>query len=393
MSSKSYEVPVEPDVMKWARESAGRAIGDVAKRLAVDVELVKEWECGRQNPTINQLRNLAKYYQRPADAFLLLEPPQEPPLPHDFRTLPKRGQVSFHAETLFAIRKARRLQEIALELKGAFKGNFVDKIGKVENFNESELVAAKARSLLEIDLQAQSQWKDNSVALKQWIKLIESKMDIIVIQIPMPIEDARAFALRGGGYPIIVLNTKDSQNARIFSLFHELGHVLLNEDGICNLEGDLGSEGFCNNFAGAFLVPKEELLKNQIVANNASNADWPDKSLKSLSKIFKVSEEVVLRRLLTFGFTTREYYKAKRQEWVSIEERRQIEKEKRLNEQQEKQSARRNVARECIQRNGESIVSLILESYYENKLTKYDISSYLEVNLKHLPKIEKTLWS
>ncbi len=390
MSSKSYEVPVEAGVMKWARESAGRTIGDVAKRLAVDEELVNGWECGRKKPTISQLRSLAKYYQRPTDAFLLMVPPQEPPLPHDFRTLPNKERTSLHAETFFALRKARRLQEIASELKGDFKGILLDKI---DNLSDAELVAAKAREYLGIDPQIQSQWKDNSAALKQWIKLIESKMDIIVIQIPMPIEDARAFALRGKGYPIIVLNTNDSKNARIFSLFHELGHVLLDEDSICNLEGDLGSEGFCNNFAGAFLVPKDELLKSQIVVSRNSNENWSDKSLKSLSRSFKVSEEVVLRRLLKFGLTTKEYYKSKRQEWAILEEQRRIEKETRQKETQEKQTIRRNVARECIQRNGESIVSLILESYYADKLTKYDISSYLEVNLKHLPKIEKTLWA
>ena len=79
------------------------------------------------------------------------------------------------------------------------------------------------RNLLGIELQVQSNWKDNADALKQWIKLVES-IDVIVIQTPIPIEDARAFSLRGDGYPIIVLNITDSKNARIFSLFHELGH-------------------------------------------------------------------------------------------------------------------------------------------------------------------------
>ncbi|MHB8118077.1 MAG: helix-turn-helix domain-containing protein [Methanothrix sp.] len=390
--------------MKWARESGGRTIGDVATRLAVDEEHVIGWESGKKSPTITQLRTLAKYYQRPSDAFLLSEPPIEPPLPHDFRNLPNGRRQPFHAETMFALRKARRLQSIAWDLKGKFHGDLFNKIGNVKKSDDPESIAGKVRNFLGIELQTQSKWKDDADALKQWIKLIEST-DIIVIQIPMPIEDARAFSLVGDGHPIIVLNILDSKNARVFSLFHELGHIILNEGGICDPSGNSEKlsknrsiEEFCNRFAGAFLVPKDDLLSNHLVLGRNPDDEWAEKSIQSLSRNFKVSKEVILRRLLIFKYTSSEFYNGKRWEWIARDEQMQREKEKKREEQkslegQEKRGGGRNVARECIQRNSEPIVSLILESYYDNKLNKCDIANYLEVNLKHLPKIEKTLWS
>jgi hypothetical protein len=60
---------------------------------------------------LTQARILAAYFKRPLAAFLLAEPPPEPPLPRDFRTLP-HGKDRFERDTRLAIRKARRLQSV-----------------------------------------------------------------------------------------------------------------------------------------------------------------------------------------------------------------------------------------------------------------------------------------
>lgn len=404
MPNKSFEVPVEPAVMKWARESAGRTIEDTAKRLGADKELINGWELGKKNPTIAQLRTLTKYYQRSLDVFLLSEPPTEPLLPCDFRNLPTGAHPPFHAETRFALRKALRLQSVSAELKGKFQGEIFSKLGNVAVSDDPELIADEVRHALGADIEGAPKCKDEGDALKQWIKIIEG-MDIIVTQMPMPIGDVRAFSLVGDARPIIVLNVSDYKNARIFSLFHELGHILIKEGGICDpwsypeiCSPKKSVEAFCNRFAGAFLVPKECLIKHPQVISKENKNVWSEKSLQSLSKSFKVSKEVILRRLLIFGYTTHEFYNEKRRDWAILEEQKQKEKEKQNQEEdQDNKKTRggggRNVARECIQQNGAPIVSLILESYYDNRLNKCDVADYLEVSLKHLPKIEKALWS
>ena len=48
----------------------------------------------------------------------------------------------------------------------------------------------------------------------------------------MPIEDARGFALADANPKIIVVNSKDQIEARIFTLLHEFAHILLGETSI-----------------------------------------------------------------------------------------------------------------------------------------------------------------
>ena len=68
--------------------------------------------------------------------------------------------------------------------------------------------------------------------------IIEDK-NILVFQISMPVEDARGFAIADETPAIIVVNSKDHIEARVFSLMHEFGHILLKESGISLPENTL----------------------------------------------------------------------------------------------------------------------------------------------------------
>jgi len=386
--SQSFEAQVEPSVLVWARESAGRTIDKVALKLDVDEHLIKNWESGNEKPTFNQLRILSYYYKRPISAFLLSEPPKEPLL-HDFRELPGEKKVSLQPKTRFAMRRARRLQSLAVELKGEIHN---DKFNKILDMNDvdPESFANNVRNALGIDILKQSEWKKDIDALNKWVKTIEA-LDILVLQLSMPIEDARAFSFTDGGIPVIAINTQDAINARIFSLFHELGHVLLNKGGVCDLSIDWenihgGSipvkdlEVFCNHFAGAILVPKKDLLNHALVIGKTKQDQWSNRSLGTLANDFKVSREVVLRRLLIFDIVSEEFYKDKRAEW-------------RNKPSKKPGGGGQDIAKLCIQRNGSPFVSLILESFRNKNITKSDVADYLDINLKHLPNVERALGS
>jgi len=81
-------------------------------------------------------------------------------------------------------------------------------------------------------------------------------------------------------------------------------------------------EVFCNHFAGAVLVPKSDLLYHRLVREVPPFVvEWPDNILQELADDFKVSRETVLRRLLVFARTTRDFYMRKRREWKRNRER------------------------------------------------------------------------
>lgn len=390
MPSKSFEVRVEPAVLKWARDSAGWTAEEVGEKLDKNHRLIESWESGDKSPTINQLRFLANCYKRPLAALLLPRPPEELPLPHDFRNLQGRTASRLSPKIMLVMRRARRLQSIAKELKEEPLIEAAQRIGHATVNDDPELVAQKIRGLLGIDIQTQLEWEDNKEALDQWIYSIEA-LGILVFQMSMPIEDARAFSLLDNELPVIVINTRDfSLNAKIFSLFHELGHILLNKDGICDPGGypessanAKSTEVFCNQFAGAVLIPMNRLLNDNRVRDIKGIHDWQDRTLGSLSKDFKVSKEVVLRRLLLARLTSNEFYDSKRKVWMTSDEKRQ--------NKGHGGKGGRDYPKECIHQVGVPLVSLILNSYRDKKITKSDVADYLEISLKYLPDIERNL--
>jgi transcriptional regulator with XRE-family HTH domain len=90
----SDRIPVIPDVLKWARESAGLDPARAAKLVGVSETTLERWETGELQPTIKQLRKAAAKYHRPLAVLLLPEPPHDFDAMRDFRRLePMAGPV------------------------------------------------------------------------------------------------------------------------------------------------------------------------------------------------------------------------------------------------------------------------------------------------------------
>jgi len=51
-------IPLNPQSLKWARESANLLIEDVADRMKKDPAAIEEWENGISSPTCVQLEKL-----------------------------------------------------------------------------------------------------------------------------------------------------------------------------------------------------------------------------------------------------------------------------------------------------------------------------------------------
>ena len=76
---------VNPDLLKWARNSLGLSIIEVAQRIHKSPAVVEDWESGQSHPTFNQLELLAdSVYRRPVAVFFFPAPPEEPSVAHDF---------------------------------------------------------------------------------------------------------------------------------------------------------------------------------------------------------------------------------------------------------------------------------------------------------------------
>jgi len=297
-------------VLRWARETAGMAVANVAARLGVTSDTVARWESGERPLSIGRLEALAHLYRRPLAALLLPGPPEAAPFPHDFRMLPSDEKVPLSRETLFAVREARRIQNVAKEL-AADLAQPPGVVPPTELGAEPVGLAAREREHIGITISEQMSWRKPSVALKRWREALE-KLNVLILQFSMPVEDARGFSLPDDIAPAIVLNSQDAQSARAFTLFHEYAHLLRGSSAMCI--PDIGTsasvasepdEAFCNAFAGAFLVPAEP-LRQALAGGTPDNA-----AAERLATEFSVSRHVVLRRLRALGFLSRSAFESK----------------------------------------------------------------------------------
>ena len=377
MASKTQDIPVASSVLRWARETIGKTTADVARRLDMSENIVLKWESGEKTPTLAQIRQLAKFYKRPLAAFFLPHPPSEPAPPADFRTLPRTLKKPFSEKMLLALRRTRRLQSLVAELATASDQRMEAGIGEASLSDDPEDLASRTRESIRVPIKEQLSWKKESDALAEWKKAVEA-LGILVSELSFPIEEGRAFSLADKASPVIVVNSNDAIHGRIFSLFHEYGHLLLGQSGICDLtEEGKSVERFCNRFAGGFLVPKGALVENEVTKNHTGGSRWSDEELLRLTQEFKVSREVILRRFLILGLTDEAFYQRKRAEW-----------EIQLKEQTKRRMGRRIPARQCLRQNGVPFVSLALEAAHQDKITYRDLSDYLSISLKHLPTVE-----
>jgi Zn-dependent peptidase ImmA (M78 family) len=383
MSGKSFSVSVEPTILIWARESIGLSVDEVVKKIrGITINTIKGWETvgSTVKPTFAQIEKLSKIYKRPLSAFLLPAPPKEPPFPKDFRTLPSEEKQLLKPKTHLAVRRARRFQYSAIELIKEL-GEESKKISIRANLSDDpEILAEEVRMQFGIKGFPSRVSLTKETALDEWIKILENN-GILVFQISITMnKEIRGFSLIDENAPAIVLQRSDETSAKIFTLFHELAHLLLREGGICDLEeSDISHEKFCNHFAGAFLVPKNELLGHSVVQAHPRMEEWPDNLLKKLAWYFKVSPEVILRRLLTLGRTSKKYYLKKHKEWKS---------------KYKKPFGRKDEKTEikvCLQERGKKYTSMVFDAYERRKIDEMRTADYLGVTSDKIPKVKEAI--
>ena len=373
---------INPAMADWARTTANITVEAAAKRLGIQVETLLAWETGAGQPSIPQLRRLAKLYHRPVAAFYLPAPPRNFAVAKDFRRLPDEPPRAYSTALLFAVRVADYRRDVVLELEPDMPP--VGFVGSATGDERPEDLAARAREFLGVSLEDQHAWKDHYAALNGWKNALE-ELGVLVFHFSgVDPREVRGFSISERVLPVIALNGSDAPNGRIFTLLHELGHQLLGEGGSCDLAElthptgpALPVEVLCNAFAGAVLVPGDALLADPVVARAAAATTWTDEDLDRLATGFRVSREVLLRRLLTLGRTSLDFYRQWRATLPT--------------EHKQKATGRAGVAVMTVRDVGKPFARLVIDAYRSNMLTGGDVSELLGIRLRHLPAVEVRL--
>ncbi|MBI4964690.1 MAG: ImmA/IrrE family metallo-endopeptidase [Desulfomonile tiedjei] len=378
---KSVQALIAPELLVWARNRAGFTVEQVAKKLSVRPERLEEWESGAKHPTINQLRQLAQIYKRPLAVFYLSAPPLDFDPLRDYRSIWGRTRETESPELKLEIRRAWSRRDIALDLYQSLEGEPPSFSLEVDASEGPEHLANRIRSILGVTRELQSGFPHDYEAYNWWRSALE-RLGLLVFQASgVDLSEMRGFSISERPFPVIVVNVKDSPVARIFTMLHELVHIVQLEGGLCDLEESRGhprtqdGEVFSNRVAGEILVPREDLLKEQIVTRRGFSDFWPNEEIVELAHAFRVSQEVLVRRLLICGLTTDDFYQQKRAEWRQY--KRPV------------SSGGPQPYRKVISTVGTTFVRLVLTNYYQENITARDVSDFLNVRLRHLGRIER----
>ncbi|MCJ7563848.1 MAG: XRE family transcriptional regulator [Candidatus Aminicenantes bacterium] len=375
---------VKPELLVWARESAGLSIELVSKKNHTNPDKIAEWESGKTPLTITQLRNLAEIYKRPLAVFYLSTPPKKFKVPHDYRKLYGDKNKSLSPQLLYEIRRAQERRSNAIELYELI-GEKIPPFDLSASLDEDPAQLSKVlRSKLGIEIGEQFDWISTYQAYNKWRRAIEN-LGVLVFQAQrIPKNEMRAFSISEKQLPLIVLNSSDDVTPRIFSIIHELVHLVLSDEGLCDIDDtNLTTEIFCNRVAGEVLVPTETLRLEKIFNDVSEGKSLHDQEILRLSNKYKVSREVILRRFLINGAITEKLYKEKRVEYLeSFQKRMKI---------KGKKPGYAPPSVTVVANSGRSYTGLVLRTYYQEKITACTVSNYLDVKLKHLPNIEAAI--
>ena len=298
---------INPNILIWCRQVSGVSIDEVAQKF----KKIKEWENGEDYPTYSQLQQLCDYYRKPIAICFFPEPPKFKCLTTSFRTISAEiGNVIFDRNIIKLIDEARCMQLNLYELNN--KTNPRYQLFLEKHFSQSvSLIADELRSYLNADIHYQKQRRSTSEHFEYWRdKLYE--IGIYVFKAAFEDISTSGFCLYDDIFPVIYINNTLSYTRQIFTLFHELCHIIHRTSGIdmlndsllyANLdEHNLSIEKKCNAFAGAFLVPDSDFQK-QIIGKQPT-----EEFVYQLALSYGVSREVILRKFLDNKKISQEEY-------------------------------------------------------------------------------------
>ncbi|MDE2994605.1 MAG: XRE family transcriptional regulator, partial [Chloroflexota bacterium] len=315
---------LQPSVLRWARERAGISPEELARKIQVKPERVVEWEkSGRIS--IAQTDNLARSTHTPLGFLYLTEPPTDQLSIPDFRTRRQSGEPPSPdlLETVESMQRRQSWMRDELIAEGAEPLDF---IGAWRADDAPQEVARAMRDAFRFgDHKASGKFAWASTLRRLRDQAEHAGVLVVVNSVvgnnthrrldPM---EFQGFALVDEYAPLVFVNGADFKAAQMFTLAHELAHLLVGETGVSLLQDftppNHATEQFCSQTAAEFLVPESELQHFWPTIEKE-----PD-PYQAIAQRFKVSLLVAAHRTLDLDLIDRNafadfYQKYRDQRW------------------------------------------------------------------------------
>jgi Zn-dependent peptidase ImmA (M78 family) len=371
VSTCGEKMPINPNVLRWARERAGLSTEEAAKKLHRRFAM---WEVGEDQPTYPQLEQLAEFLHIPVAVFFFPEPPTIPEIRKSFRTLPEAEFDRIPPRVRRLIDKAKAMQLNLAELCDG-KNPATRLITRDLTFavgTDVELFAKRVREYLGVTVEGQFSWPNNEAALTKWRDLLQSA-GIFVFKEAFREDYYLGFSIADETFPIVFVNNSSAKARQSFTILHELAHLLAHTSGIDtldeayvrHLQGKRRSlEVGCNALASQVLMPEETFI--QLVRSR----DHSEQTAEFIADRFHVSREVVYRRFLDRRWITQAEYLAAKERWDA---------QARL----QQPGGGGDYYNTKMAYLGREYISLALQAYHQERIDEVMLADYLDTSAKN----------
>jgi Zn-dependent peptidase ImmA (M78 family) len=372
---------INPKMITWARERNGLTIEDVAKKLKKHPEEVRKWESGQAKISYAFLEKLAyKHFKIPLAVFYFPAPPDLDDPKKAFRRLPDYELERLSSNTLQMIRLGQAYQESLLVLLPHRQGT--KKIFKDLRLSvrQTKQIAFETRRYLGITITKQFEFESAETAFKAWRHSLE-QVGVFTFKDSLKDKFISGFSLQHDQFPIIFVNNSNAHARQVFTLFHELAHILFGVSGITDIDesyvqflspSERIMEMKCNEYAAEVLVP-DDAFRREVVRFHHADAEV---LIRQLARKYSVSREVILRRFLEYGVVTSSYYQHKVAQW-NKDYLRLAEK-----------AGGGNYYLTRLAYLGEGFARLAFRSYYAGQLSKPELANHLNMNARNVDRLE-----
>lgn len=372
MAEVKEGLPITPAVVKWARERAGYSMEDACRVF----KKIAAWETGEALPTYGQIEQMAEKFKTPVAVFFFPEPPAVPPIQQSFRTLTTEDFAAIPRTVRLLLRRAQAMQINLAELNDG-TNQAPRQITRDLQFSPNsslDEIAAEVRAYLGVTIQEQASWKSVDEALEAWREIFAVRAGVHVFKDAFHAPNYFGFCLYDNEFPIIYINNSSAKSRQIFTLFHELGHLLFHTSGIDILDDpfldhlsgvEQEIERICNGLAARVLVPEgvlDKMLNGLAVGRETAT---------QLAEYFSVSREVIYRKFLDRGLIDAGEYEAAAKTWAA--------------QMKPKESASGNYYNSHRAYLGQRYIDLAFSRYYQHRFDRAQLADYLNLKPKNLP--------
>ncbi|MHA6791796.1 ImmA/IrrE family metallo-endopeptidase [Pseudomonas bijieensis] len=373
-------LPITPSLVQWARERAGYSL----EEASLIFKKIASWESGEALPSYAQLEEMADKFKTPVAVFFFPTPPVLPSIQQSFRTLPADEFTAIPRNIRLLLRRGQAMQINLAELNDGINpsNSLITRDLKFSPNTSIDNIAAEVRNYLGISVEEQTSWKSVDEALDNWREIVLARAGVYVFKDAFHSTNYFGFCLYDAEFPVVYINNSATKSRQIFTLFHELGHLLFHTSGVdifddshLNYQSDIDQkiEIICNGLAAHVLVP-DNVLDKMLVGIQISRV-----TAEQIAKYFNVSREVIYRKFLDRKMISPVEYSAAADAWAA--------------QMKTKSSTSGNYYNSHRAYLGQRYIDLAFTRYYQNRFDQGQLAEYLSLKPKNLPTFaEKFAW-